>query len=113
MVMGCTIEHKIPYAFELDFLIQSPLHSIHVDHGIHTIFSRMMAATHFLLRPPLPLLSVSPGYFPRTKGSGLTTPPILFFLSITYDKYVPTPGPMSNIGLKIYAIFVRMDSREL
>jgi hypothetical protein len=55
-----------------------PMHSIHVDHDIHTIFSRMMAATHFVLRPPLPLLSLSPGYFPRTKGSGLPTPHFFF-----------------------------------
>jgi hypothetical protein len=88
------------------------MHSIHVDHGIHTISSRLMAAMHIFLRPPLPLLSLSPGYFPRTKGSGLPTPQFFFFLSITYDRYVPTPGPMSNIGLMIYAIFVRMDSRE-
>ena len=87
-----------------------PMHSIHVDHGIHPIFSRLMAAMHIFLRPPLPLLSLSPGYFPRTKGSGLPTP--IFFFSITYDRYVPTPGPMSNIGLMIYAIFVRMDSRK-
>ena len=111
MVMGC-IGHDIPDAFELDSLIQPPMHSIHVDHGSHTIFSRMMAATHIVLRPPLPLLSLSPGYFPRTKGSGLPTPSFFFFFSITYDRYVPTPGPMSNIGLMIYAIFVRMDSRE-
>ena len=57
-----------------------PMHSIHVDHDIHTIFSRMMAATHFVLRPPLPLLSLSPGYFPRTKGSGLPTPHFFLFL---------------------------------
>ena len=79
MVMGCTIDHEIPYALELDFSIQSPIHSIHADHGVHTIFSRMMAATHFLLRPPLPLLSLSLGYLPRTKGSGLPTPPFFFF----------------------------------
>ena len=77
MVMGC-IGHDIPDAFELDSLIQPPIHSIHVDHGIHTIFSRMMAATHIVLRPPLPLLSLSPGYFPRTKGSGLPTPSFFF-----------------------------------
>ena len=70
-----------------------------------------MAATHIVLRPPLPLLSLSPGYFPRTKGSGLPTP-LIFFFSIPYDRYVPTLGPMSNIGLMINAIFVRMDSQE-
>ena len=94
-----------------DLYAHFPMHSIHVDHGIHTISSRLMAAMHIFLWPPLPLLSLSPGYFPRTKGSGLPTPQF-FFLSITYDRYVPTPGPMSNIGLMIYAIFVRMDSRE-
>ena len=77
MVMGC-IGHEIPDAFELDSLIQFPMHSIHVDHGIHTISSRLMAAMHIFLWPPLPLLSLSPGYFPRTKGSGLPTPPIFF-----------------------------------
>ena len=57
-----------------------PMHSIHVDHGIHPIFSRLMAAMHIFLWPPLPLLSLSPGCFPRTKGSGLPTPQFFFFL---------------------------------
>jgi hypothetical protein len=62
-----------------DLYAHFPMHSIHVDHGIHTISSRLMAAMHIFLWPPLPLLSLSPGYFPRTKGSGLPTPQFFFF----------------------------------
>lgn len=79
-----------------------PMHSIHVDHDIHTIFSRMMAATHFVLRPPLPLLSLSPGYFPRTKGSGLPTPHFFFFnnttLHVHMDRSFPPRGTNFALG---------------
>jgi hypothetical protein len=74
----------------------TPMHSIHVDHGIHTILPWMMATKHIVLRPPLPLLSLSPGYLTWTKGSVM--PPPNIFLSTTSDRY-DAPGPMSNIPM--------------
>jgi hypothetical protein len=56
-----------------------PMHSIHVDHGVHTIFPGMIAARHDDLQPPLLLLSLSSGYLTWTKGSVM--PPLIFFLA--------------------------------
>ncbi len=88
-----------------------PIHSIHVDHGIHTIFSQMMAAMYFLFAAAPPFAFIKPRLLSTNKRFWFANPSKKN--SITYDRYVPTPGPMSNIGLMIYAIFVRMDSREL
>jgi hypothetical protein len=54
-----------------------PMHSIHVDHDVHTIFPGMIAVAHDDLQPPLPLLSLSSGYLTWTKGSAM--PPLIFF----------------------------------
>jgi hypothetical protein len=68
------------------------MHSIHVDHGIHTIFPGMTAATHDDFQLPLPLLSLSSGYLTWTKGF-VMPPPI--FVCIAYNLN-DALGPMSN-----------------
>ena len=110
MVMGC-IGHEEPDAFELDFPIQSPyaLHSCGPWHSSN-ILSVDGSHAHFLAAAP-PFAFIKPWLFSTNKRFWFANPHF-FFLSITYDRYVPTPGPMSNIGLMIYAIFVRMDSRK-
>ncbi len=70
-----------------------PMHSIHVDHGVHTIFFGVMAAVHDDLQPPLPLLSLSFGYLAWTKGSVMPTP---IFLSVAHN-WNDAPGPVSNL----------------
>ena len=70
-----------------------PTHSIPVDHGVHTIFSGMIAAAHDDLQPPLPLLSLNSGYLTWTKGSVM---PLPIFFSVTHNRN-DAPEPMSNL----------------
>ena len=102
--------------YSISFLIGFPnsvsLHttySIHVDHGVHTIFPGTIAAAHNNLQLPPPLLSLSSGYLTWTNGY-VMPPPIIFF-SVTHN-WNDAPGPMSNIHWH-YTIFVRMDSQQL
>ena len=92
MVIGC-VGHDIPMLSSWIPQFNLPTHSIHVDHGVHTIFPEMIAAAHDDLQPPLPLLSFSFGNSTWTKGSVM--PPSILF-SVTHN-WNDAPGPVSNL----------------
>jgi hypothetical protein len=57
-----------------------PMHSIHVDHGIHTISSRLMAAMHIFFAAAPPFAFIKPWLFSTNKRFWFANPPQIFFI---------------------------------